>query len=394
MSARLLGLAFDAEAPSAAAKLVLIKLVDCCDDEGKKIFPAVATLARAAQCDVRSVQRHIRLFCTVGLLKCVRAGGAGPKHTSHYEMNISVLRLIVEKGWSAVACGACAPANDEGEDGADAACHAESAEPNAEIAPNKGDTMSPLETVRVTRETDKGDTGVTQTLKNNPQEFERERERANAGMGASSCNAGSDANAGLPGDEPAPDHPHLESFVAIWPTRAVDDQARVQSAWGALSLEDRRAAIAGVEPFLAELKKAKRSLVPAGWKYLSERRWSLLPEMKKSVDAQAFTSLKPFTKGWWALFHRFRDGAGNARLLLSLADQGREYSCRQADLAAAVPEALRQFPAHGETAQAFLAKARRAGLHFPSFRPDAWIFLREADASAVERDELNERALG
>lgn len=386
MSARLLGLAFDAEAPSASAKLVLIKLVDCCDDEGRKIFPAVATLARAAQCDARTVHRHIALFCSVGLLRRVREGGHGRGSTSHYEMSIEVLRRIAAKGWAAVAGAAAA--------GDDAASHAETAEASAPDDAAKGDTMSPLNEAdagdRVTRETVKGDTRVIQPLKNNPQ-GEREGACGPAKAGASAKTSGHAETTGHAetAGEAMGDMPRLEAFVSGWPTRAVDDQARVASAWGELTLAERRAALAGVAPFLAEMERTKRKHCPAGWKYLSEKRWTLLADMRKAGEATETVNVRPFSKGWWALFHRARGGGGgNARLLLQVADQGRGWAVRAGDLDAARPEVLKAMPAHGDAGAAFLASARRAGFHFPNFGREAWIFLLEADLAGATGDDL------
>lgn len=404
MSARLLGLAFDAEAPSASAKLVLIKLVDCCDDEGRKIFPAVSTLARAAQCDTRTVQRHLALFCTVGLLRRVREGGAGRGSTTHYEMNIEVLRLIAAKGWAAVA-GLRVAESDEPEEAEGepatatedaAASHAENAgQPDtagaAETA--KGGMVSPYPAaLRVTNSNVKGDTGVTQPLKRIPQEEERERV---GGHGHGSAPTGHAADAGEASEatdgQPIP---RLADFVKAWPSGAVDSMTRMEAAWGALSLADRREALRRVPDFIAENKRQRRSHVPAGQTYLYERKWLLLSDMKRSNDAEQSVQVKPFSKGWWALFHHARAGrGGNAKLLMSWADQNRLWTCKPREVEAARPDALRPAPAHGEAAQAFLAEARRGGFHFPKFGESAWIFLPEqialsANSSAAEIDQL------
>lgn len=397
MSARLLSLAFDAEAPSASAKLVLIKLVDCCDDEGKKIFPAVATLARAAQCDPRTVQRHIAMFCTVGLLRKVRDGGAGRGSTTHYEMNLDVLRRIGAKGWAAVAGTVIAGANDDDEPGGEACTgpesHAETAEPEAaETA--KGDTMSPYpEPLRVTPATVKGDTGVTQPLNRIPQESERER--VSAGRAGAPSTAGGEpaANAGLPRDgEPAPDGqpiPQLAEFVKRWPTSVADSQVKVASAWAELGLAERREAIAEIDRFLAELKRQKRSHVPGGFTYLTERKWRLLPQMQREASAGQLVTVKPFSKAWWALFHHARAGrGGNAKLLLQVAEQGRDWAVRQADLDAAGPDALKAAPANGEAGQAFFAGCARAGFHFRKFGDAAWVFLPVGQEQAAAVDQL------
>jgi hypothetical protein len=69
----------------------------------------------------------------------------------------------------------------------------------------------------------------------------------------------------------------LEDFNAAWPAFAIDDPGRVARAAGRLSETDRLAALAGVAPFFAHLKRTNRKHVPAGWRYLEEKRWELLP---------------------------------------------------------------------------------------------------------------------
>lgn len=398
MSASLLSLAFKAQAPSHSAKLVLLKLVDCCDDEGRKIFPKVATLADAAQCDSRTVQRHIGTFCRVGLLRRVRAGGTGPGATNHYEMDLDVLRLIAAKGWASVAGNVVAEAGDD--DGAEQepSSHAENAGADGDAEPcktAKGDTVPPLaEAGRVTLRTDKGDTSATQPLKRIPQEFERERASA-AGQGQPDPETAGHARvAGLPGDVEAGSDgepiPQLDQFVKAWPTSLADSRAKVESAWAGLSIADRRKALAGIAPFLAELKQMRRSHPPAGFTYLSEKRWEQLPAMKAEVSSGEIVSVKPFSRPWWAMFHRARNGQGNARLLLQRAEQGKELSFRRAEVNEAKPEALKPMPAHGEAAQAFLAAARRAGFHFPKFTDDRWLFLPERAGAAQAAEDLQQ----
>ena len=60
MSAFLLGTGFRADMGTCIRKLVLLKLIDACEDDGSRIFPAIATVARAAQCSDRQVQREIK----------------------------------------------------------------------------------------------------------------------------------------------------------------------------------------------------------------------------------------------------------------------------------------------------------------------------------------------
>ena len=394
MSAALLGLAFKAEAPSATAKLVLLKLVDHCDDEGRKIFPAVRSLAQAAQCDARTVQRHLGVFCTVGLLRRIREGGKGRGSTAHYEMDLGVLRLIAEKGWAAVA-GVVVEQDDD--DGEPCDSHAEIAEPrDAAEAPESAypGMVSPLsEADRVTLSPVKGDTRVTQTLNSNPQESERERAEASESARQPANPGGHADGARLPGDgEHSPDGvavPQLAEFVKAWPTSLADNRDLTASAWGELTIAERRVAIAEIGRFVDGCRRIGRTKIISGSSYLRGRKWLELPALQREVASGETVSVKPFSKSWWALWHHARAGrGGNARLLLQRADQGKEWSVRQGDVDAARPDALKAVPAHGEAASAFLASASRAGFHFPKFSESAWLFLPERSDAAV--DDLNQ----
>lgn len=68
----------------------------------------------------------------------------------------------------------------------------------------------------------------------------------------------------------------LVEFKRRWPTAASDDQSKTDEAWFALEFDEGDAALAGIPLFLEKLKRDKRTTVPAGWKYLREKRWTLL----------------------------------------------------------------------------------------------------------------------
>ncbi|MCA1381284.1 helix-turn-helix domain-containing protein [Bradyrhizobium sp. BRP23] len=65
-------------------------------------------------------------------------------------------------------------------------------------------------------------------------------------------------------------------FRKRWPTAVADDRNRTDYAADALTADEEKAALDGIDPFLEELKRAGRKVVPAGWRYLEEKRWTLL----------------------------------------------------------------------------------------------------------------------
>lgn len=322
MSWRLLGMLDEVDCPSPTAKLILVKLVDRADDEGKNIYPSIARIAAFAGCSERQTKRVMAAFCAVGLLRVVKEGGRGPGSTRHYELSIDMLRRMAVETWETIAGrhaqDACA---DEGE--------------GSDSAPSKGDTMSPLAAGRVTPATAKGDTHVTQTLIE-PSESEREGARAQAGMPASGVDA--------PDARHAPDAEDgtatLAEFRKLWPTTLADDNVKVENAWAALPFGERRRAIDGIRPFLAGLKGLGRGKLPAGSTYLGQRKWQDVPAMAAEKQAQAFVEVPAWSRNWWAvLFHRIKLGQP-CGFMLQRAGDGQPYSTPDGEL----QQALRLYP--------------------------------------------------
>jgi hypothetical protein len=98
----------------------------------------------------------------------------------------------------------------------------------------------------------------------------------------------------------------LVAFEARWPTAAADARQRTAYVWGELSEADEEAALAGIAPFLENLKRLTRKHVPAGWKYLEERRWEMLA--KPAENENRITKLA--------------EGSHEAKALIALCDIG------------------------------------------------------------------------
>ncbi len=102
----------------------------------------------------------------------------------------------------------------------------------------------------------------------------------------------------------------LPEFKRRYPTTASDDQTRIDSAWFKLSPEDGLAALAGIAPFLERLKRDGRKHPPSAWKYLEEKRWTLLEVEKLSnvTELPKIAADSPEGRAW-LLLHRIA-GAG------------------------------------------------------------------------------------
>lgn len=325
MSAYLLGLGFRADMGTCIRKLVLLKLIDACEDDGTRIFPAIATVARAAQCSGRQVQRELKTFVDIGLLTLVREGGKGRRSTNEYAMNLDVLDAIAKGGWKAYA--------DEIAGGV------------------KGDTVSPLECVakgdtddmlRVTQETFKGDNGCHPTPPYPSLDPSIERERAREPKKGQT-------ETGLPAEpeDPKAVERTFWRVVKDWPGFAGMPKDPAKREWFALSAADRAEAEAKRDAWLKLLKRQRKSHIPAPSTYFREKLFQDVPG-ETQEGAQACVAA-PFGKAWMA-----------GRLARLLAGPTRPVNANMLTAFA------RQQLAEGQTDETTLLLAKQASTGFPA----------------------------
>jgi len=264
VSAFLLGIGFRADMGTCARKLVLLKLIDACEDDGTRIFPAIATIARAAQCSKRQVQRELQAFREIGLVSLVREGGKGPRSTNEYALDLDVLQRLGREGWEAVTG-------------------------------LKGDTVSPLDdgekgdtgdAERVTSETKKGDIACHPTPPDPSLDPSVER----------------GAQAREPEDRKAVER-WLKRVHPNWPSFVADSGDRALAAAVALTPEEREQAADRMADYLAVERQHKGRC--AFSVYLAEKRWERLPPKEAERPKPAYA---PTFGPVWA--------ARRARLLL------------------------------------------------------------------------------
>lgn len=73
-------------------KLVLLALADWGGDDGDRIWPSVATVAKKTNMSERQVQRILSRFCDEGILTITANEAGGRNNTRHYRMNIASLK--------------------------------------------------------------------------------------------------------------------------------------------------------------------------------------------------------------------------------------------------------------------------------------------------------------
>lgn len=92
MSIRLMSIVWDIRWPTQNHLLVMLKLADHANDEGSKVWPAVATIADQAQCSERTVQNVLKALRDCGLVSVVKPGGGSSP--TIYELNVPLLGLL------------------------------------------------------------------------------------------------------------------------------------------------------------------------------------------------------------------------------------------------------------------------------------------------------------
>lgn len=265
MSAFLLGLGFRANMGSKTRKLVLLKLIDACEDDGTRIFPAVDTVARAAECSGRQVQRELRLFEEKGLLRLVRRGGKRPGDTSEYAMNLDMLERIAKIGWNAFF-GVAEAADD---------------------VDSMGDTVSPM---------DDGDAGVMGDISG------AMGDTGVTPMGDRSCHPTPPTTPPLdPSVERARETASEKAYWRLmkrWPGLRGMPKAKTRLAWERLSGDEQRDAVERFPAWLAAVEKT-HDHVPGPYSYFHERLWTEIPaDIPTSAIGPKLAA--PYGKLWMA----------------------------------------------------------------------------------------------
>lgn len=385
MSAALLGLALKAKLHSQTRKMVLIKLVDCCHEDGTRIYPSLATIAEDAEISVPTARRVMQSFVRVGLLRLVKEGGSGAKSTNHYEMDVDLLaRLRRPEYWPALeAASVHQPLPDSDE--ADEADHASDAGRDGAAEPaNKGITMEGYHGDSLPNQAEGYHQGDTQPLSKTPypeREGARERESTPASEGEADR-------------KPVPS---FEAFIEAYPFAKGDNRMQLRSAWDGIAFAERQAAIDGIEAFIAERKAGglkSRLSAPA---YLSGRCWVGLEgkaaQRQAKQAAGAFTEVKGWSRDWWLMLHlRIAEGARQRiGFMLQMADGGKSISVSAGDLAAAAKRIgeLKPFLCHGPEIDAWRPWLAERGARIPVFeeRSQFRVFLPSETPPGGRSDE-------
>ncbi|SEM69340.1 hypothetical protein SAMN04515666_11936 [Bosea lupini] len=384
MSAALLGLALKAKLHSQTRKMVLIKLVDCCQEDGTRIYPSLATIAEDAECSVPTARRVMQTFCRVGLLRKVRDGGAGAKSTNHYEMDVEMLaRLRRPELWPALEAAALHdPAPDSDED--DAAGHAPDAgsdqQDKASPGANKGITVEGYHGDSLPNPAEGYHPDDTQPLSRNLS-YERE------GAGASAAGPASERE---PDGKPVPS---FDDFLEAYPFARGDNRVKQRAAWEAIAFDQRAAAIDGIGAFIAERKAGGIKGRLSSEVYLQGRNWIGLEakaaQRKASEATGAPVVVNGWTRDWWLLlFDRIKAGKPPG-FWVSQADAGKPLGSNGGELAAAAKRIgdLGAYRCDGPEIDAWRPWLAAKGARIPPFKGEFRVFLPSPMPPGGKRDD-------
>lgn len=384
MSAALLGLALKAKLHSQTRKMVLIKLVDCCHEDGTRIYPSLSTIAEDAECSVPTARRVMQIFCRVGLLRKVREGGSGARSTNHYEMDVELLaRLRRPELWPALEAAAQHDPVDDGEEGAEPQAHAKDAGQQPAACGNKGITVEGYHRDTLPNRSEGYHPDDTQPLSRTLRD-EREGVRAHEGMPTSE---------GEPAPAPAPT---FDEFLEAYPHAKGDNRIQLRSAWEGVPFLERRAAIDGIGAFFAERKAGglkSRLSAPA---YLGGRSWIGLEakasHRKAAEAAGSFVEVKGWSREWWLVLQARIAGGQRVGFMVQQAEAGKSISVASGELTAAARKVgeLRTFIGTGPEIDAWRPWLAARGARIPVFAAgsSARVFLPSETPPGTDDDNV------
>lgn len=107
MSHAVTTLVWQAEIP-AMDKIVLLRLADFADADGRNVYPSVGRVARECGASERHVQMTLRKLVSIGILELIRAGG-GRNRSAEYRIDLAALKGRITCGVSeekgCIPCG-------------------------------------------------------------------------------------------------------------------------------------------------------------------------------------------------------------------------------------------------------------------------------------------------
>lgn len=289
MSARMFGNALEARMQTHVAKLILLKMTDACEDDGTRVYPGIASMARVAQCSTRHAKRIVGEFRTAGLIILVRPGGSGPGDTAEYRFNMALFERLVAHGWDEVFGPGKGDTMESPFSDDDDAKKGDMVSPfKGDIGDNKGDICDA-----------KGDSIESPDPSIDPSNRPIERDaRARAREGDASLWAH------------LPDAGLLARLRRKHQKGAAADAQTVGPPWRALTEDQRKAAVDRYDDWEAHVRAQGQGQLPGLVKYLQSQMWEVVPKGAAKPAAGAGEEgerwyAPAFSRAWSWLYWRF-----------------------------------------------------------------------------------------
>jgi hypothetical protein len=279
--------------PNPGAKLVLVAVANYADHRSNEGWPSLGSLIEETCMSRRTIQRHISELVEMGVVvKSERFDPNGRQTSNLYRLDTSKTIRRPETPLESLDPDAADPAGG-----------------GCQI-----DTLG-----GVTADTGEGVTADALTTLNRQKEPSQEpnppapqggeRERASEGREEGSNEDGFDA------------------FWSAWPEK-LDSPSQARAVWRRLSSDDRRDALAGVDPVLAALRRSGRKMKPSASTYLRDRKWTAIPRADRPSTSAVGPGviLQPFSRDWWIVFIRRVERRERVQFMAAEAVAGRPWS--------------------------------------------------------------------
>jgi hypothetical protein len=290
MSIKIMSIVWAKAPVDSGALLVLLALADNADDTGKA-FPGVPYLAAKARMSERNVQLCLRKLADAGFIRIHHRGG--PSGANKYQIVTNLLCSmpdVLPTSWGET-------------DG-------EKTSPPKNFHPVKNEAQG------VKNDASGGEVGFTLTVIEPSEEplnvhartrepisknvLEENNSRSNSAIVSETVDRDprhDEAGEKISGENAAQVKRAFQRFVNNWPGFGGLSLAKAEREWFALSADDRAAASAKRDAWIALLRRNGKDHTPAPSTYLHERLWETVPD---EVEIVAPTVVKPFGKAWMA----------------------------------------------------------------------------------------------
>jgi hypothetical protein len=284
MSIRVMSMVWSKAPVQGGELLILLALADNADDNGNA-YPGVPYIASKARMTDRNVQLCIRKLADGGYLKI--SPNAGPSGANKYKIDLDLLGSLPDdftptRKPPAGGENISPPTN----------CHPVKSAPQGvkNNAPG-GEAHFTLTVIEPpVEEPLSAHARSREALSENVSEENNKRSSSRTFFETVPDENGSEA-------DPKAVKREFQRFVNNWPGFAGLSLRSAEAEFSKLSADDRRAAEARRDQWIAMLRKQGKDHTPAPSTYLRERLWEGVPDVSEVVSA---SHAKPFGKAWMA----------------------------------------------------------------------------------------------